>query len=103
MKFAKKHITNLDVNELIDGLDRFGCRKVPNQENGRDLVLKVASKEMVQKSQYVSDAWQETSMLLKSKEEMATIEGLSNLYQEVKHTNQKVLCMIQADPQNNSE
>jgi len=34
---------------------------------------------------------------------MATIEGLSNLYQEVKHTNQKVLCMIQADPQNNSE
>jgi len=64
VKFGKKHITNLDVNELIDGLDRFGCRKVPNQENGRDLVLKVASKEMVQKSQYVSDAWQETSMLL---------------------------------------
>lgn len=35
---------NLDVNELIDVLDRFGCRKVPNQENARDLILEVAHK-----------------------------------------------------------
>jgi len=58
---------------------------------------------MVQKPQYVADAWRETSMILKSNEEMATIEGLSNLYQKVKPTNRKVLSMIQADPQNNSE
>lgn len=35
---------NLDVDELIDVLDRFGCRKVPNQENARDLILEVAHK-----------------------------------------------------------
>ena len=51
----------------------------------------------------MADAWRETSMILKSNEEMATIEGLSNLYQKVKPTNRKVLSMIQADPQNNSE
>lgn len=42
-------------------------------------------------------------MILQGKEEMATIEGLSNLYQKVKPTNRKVLSMIEADPQNNSE
>jgi len=94
---------NLDVDELIDVLDRFGCRKVPNQENARDLILEVAHKEMVQKPQYVADAWRETLMILKGKEEVATIEGLSNLYQKVKPTNRKVLSMIEADPQNNSE
>ena len=66
---------NLDLNELIDVLDRFGCRKFPNQENARDLTLEVAHKEMVQKPQYVADAWRETSMILKGKEQMATIEG----------------------------
>ena len=40
---------------------------------------------------------------VKSEDEMATIEGLSNLYQNVKPTNRNVLSMIQADPQNNSE
>ena len=42
-------------------------------------------------------------MVLKSKEEMATIEGLSDLYEQVKPTNRKVLSMIQAVPQTNSE
>jgi len=40
---------------------------------------------------------------LKGKEQMATIEGLSYLHQKVKPTKRKVLSMIQADPQNNTE
>ena len=94
---------NLDVNELIDVLDRFGCRKFPNQENARDLTLEVVHKEMVRKPQYVADAWREILMTLKGKEQMATIEGLSYLHQKVKPTKRKVLSMIQADPQNNTE
>lgn len=58
---------------------------------------------VVQKPQYVTDAWGGTLMILKGKEEMATIEGLSTRYQKVKPTNQKVVRMIQVDPQNNSE
>ena len=42
-------------------------------------------------------------MVLKIKEEMATIDGLSNLYQQVKPTNWKVLSTIQANPQTKSE
>lgn len=42
-------------------------------------------KEMVvQKLQYVADACGGTLMILKGKEEMATIEGLSTRYQKVK-------------------
>ena len=93
---------NLVVDELIDVLDRFGCRKVPNKENARDLILEVAHKEMVQKPQYVADAWKDTLVILKNKD-MATREGLCNLYQKVKPTNRKVLSMIEADPQSNSE
>ena len=94
---------NLDVNELIDVLDRFGCRKVPTQENAKDLILEVAHKEIVQKPQYVADAWREALMMLKSKDGMATIQGLCNMYQRIEPTNRKVLSMIRADPQNNSE
>ena len=36
---------NLNVDEVIDMLDRFSCRKVPNQENARDLILEVAHKD----------------------------------------------------------
>ena len=46
---------NFDADELIDVLDRFGCRKVPTKENTRDPTLKVAHKEMIQKPQYVAD------------------------------------------------
>lgn len=50
---------------------------------------------VVQKPQYVTDAWGGTLMILKGKEEMATIEGLSTRYQKVKPTNRKVVSMIQ--------
>jgi len=95
---------NLDVEELIEVLDRFGCRKLPTQENAKDLILDVAHKEIVQKPQYVADAWREAlKMMVKSKDEIATIEGLCNLYQTVAPTNRKVLSMVRTDPQNNSE
>ena len=35
---------NFDADELIDVVDRFGCRKVPTKENARDLILEVAHK-----------------------------------------------------------
>ncbi|XP_068698741.1 uncharacterized protein [Montipora foliosa] len=94
---------NLDDTELIDVLDRFGCRKVPTQENAKDLILEVAHKEMVQKPQYVADAWREALVMLKSKLELSTIEGLRNMYQELEPTNKKVLNMLQATPKNNAE
>ena len=94
---------NFDADELIDVLDRFSCRKVPTKENTRDLTLKVAHKEMIQKPQYVADMWPEALMILNSKEKLITIESLCHLYQTGEPTNRKVQSMIQADPQNNSE
>ena len=94
---------NFDADELIDVVDRFGCRKVPTKENARDFILEVAHKEMIQKPQYMADAWREALMILNNKEKLTTIESLCHLYQTVETTNRKVLSMIQADPQSNSE
>ena len=58
---------------------------------------------MIQKPQYMADAWREALMILNGKEKLTTIESLCHLYQTVETTNRKVLSMIQADPQNNSE
>lgn len=94
---------NVDVDELIDVLDSFGCRKVPNKENVRELILEVAHKEMVQKPQYVADCWRLPLRSLKGKKEFSTTEDLCNLYQRIKPTNRKVISMLKADPNNNSE
>ena len=72
---------DLDADKLIDVLDRFGCRKVPTKEKARDLILQVAHKEILQKPQYLADAWREAQTMLKSKEERTTIKGPCHLYQ----------------------
>ena len=84
-----------------DAISCFYFLKVPTQENARDLILEVAHKEIVQKPQYVADAWREALMMLKSNGE--GLCDLCDLYQTVEPTNRKVLSMIRADPQNNSE
>ena len=58
---------------------------------------------MIQKPQYMADAWREALMILNGKEKLTKIESLCHLYQTVETTNRKVLSMIQADPQSNSE
>ena len=55
---------------------------------------------MIQKPQYVADAWREALVILNSKEELTTIQSLCHLYQTVV-PNRKVQTTIQANPQNN--
>ena len=74
---------NFDSDEPIDVICRFGCRKVPTIENARDLILEMAHKEMIQKPQYVADAWREALVILNSKEELTKIQSLCHLYQTV--------------------
>lgn len=69
-----------DASELLDVLDRLGCRKLPTQENVRSLILEVAHKEIVQKAQYVPDSWRDLlQMSLKRRKEVASIVGLCNI------------------------
>ena len=69
-----------DASELLDVLDRLGCRKLPTRENVRSLILEVAHKEIVQKAQYVPDSWRDLlQMSLKRRKEVASIVGLCNI------------------------
>lgn len=46
-----------DDEDLLELLDRFGCRSLPTKENIDSLILEVAHKEIIQKVQYVADCW----------------------------------------------
>ena len=43
-------------DDLLEMLDRFGCRKVPTKESMKGIILEVAHKELVQGPQYIADA-----------------------------------------------
>ena len=43
-----------DDEDLLEMLDRFGCRSLPTKENFKTVILEVAHKEIIQKAQYVA-------------------------------------------------
>lgn len=93
-----------DDEELLDLLDRFGCRKIPTKENVRYLFLEIAHKELIQKAQYVADSWRDVlHVVIHRREEASTVEGLCTLYNLVESTNRKVLQLLNATPNSTSE
>ena len=95
---------NLEDEELLDLLDRFGCRKLPTKENVRWLFLEIAHKELIQKAQYVADSWRGIlQVVIHQRKEALTVEGLCALYNLVEPTNRKVLQLVNATPESNSE
>ena len=93
-----------DNEEQQDLLDRFGCRKLPTKENVRYLLLEIAHKEIIQRAQYVADSWRNVlQVVIHRREEVSTVEGLCTLYNLVEPTNRKVLQLLNAAPNSNSE
>ena len=89
--------------KLIDLLDRYDCRKLPTQENVKDLILVLPHKKLVQKPQFVADCW--SAMLSKylKGSDLSTPEKVHDRYKALEPTTRKVLGMIQAESCSNSE
>ena len=108
--FKESQEDNLDDDEgkqgdededLIDLLDRFGCRKVPTKHNIHGLIMEIAHKEIIQRAQYVADCWEG---IFKSELRMlASVDKLANLYDSLKPTTKKVLTMLNAVPDTNAQ
>ena len=89
--------------ELLDLLERFGCRKFPTKENIMSLILEVAHKEIIQKPQYVADCWDGVFKEALTKGNLSTLEGVCSVYQSLEPTTKKVLGMLHAAPKTNAE
>ena len=92
------------INEdLLELLDRFGCRSLPTKENIKTLILKVAHKDIIQKAQYVADCWDDIFRGSLVKGKLSTLQGLCNVYESLEPTTREVLGMVCAFPITNAE
>ena len=92
-----------DDEDLLELLDRFGCRSLPTKENIKTLILEVAHKEIIQKAQYVADCWDDIFRESLAKGKLSTLEGVCNVYESLEPTTRKVLGMVCAFPITNAE
>ena len=92
-----------DYDELIELLDRYGCRKRPTQANVKDLILELAHKELIQKPQYVADCWGALLLKYLKGSDLSTAKKVHDRCKALEPTTRKVLGMIQANPCSNSE
>ena len=51
------------IDEWLDFLDRFGCKRVPKPEQCRDTILEIVHNEQIQACQYIIDCWHEYGTL----------------------------------------
>lgn len=84
-------------DELLDMLDRLGVKIIPNRENLKPVLLKVAHKQIIQEPKYALD-----NMAAVAAECLKTIintpEQLLAMYTDKKPTCRKVLKLIEAHP-----
>ena len=92
-----------DDEDLLEMLDRFGCRSLPTKEDIKTLILEVAHKEIIQKVQYVADCRDEIFRGSLAKGKLLTLEGVCNVYESLEPTTRKVLGIVCAFPITNAE
>lgn len=92
-----------DDEELIDLLDRYGCRKRPTKENVRALILELAHKELIQRPQYIADCWHVLLGKNCQGTDWSTVAKVYEQYESLEPTTKKVLGMVEAMPCSNSQ
>ena len=94
---------NKDDDDLLDLLNRFGCRSLPTKKMVNSLMLEVAHKEIIQKAQYVADCWNTIFREFLSEGKLSTAKGVYSVYQSLEPPTKKVLNMLSTTPRNNAE
>ena len=90
-----------EYNELLEILGNFDCRTRITKENAPAVIEEIAHKEIIQKTQYVTDSWK--NILLALRESFPTLESLTERYVEVTPSVNKITSCIQSDPQSDAE
>ena len=90
-----------EYNELLEILGNFDCRTLISRENAQAVIHEIAHKEIIQKTQYITDSWK--CILQALVESFPTLQSLTDRYEEVQPSVSRILNCIQADPQSDAE
>lgn len=98
----KEDLSDEDRDELLDLLDRLDVTTLPTQENLKDILLKVAHKQLIQKPRYAA----EKMSLIAShflKEAFVSPQAVLQMYEDKKPTTRKLLKLLDASPTTQAE
>ena len=86
-----------DRDDLIELLDRFECRIIPEQENLLSLILQIAHRVVIQEPKYALDALQRVGKHFWITE-FPSIDSILTMYEKLQPSVQKVLALLKASP-----
>ncbi|CAI5686053.1 unnamed protein product [Oreochromis niloticus] len=87
---AVKNFSAVDLDDLVEVLDSYGCRKRITAETLPTILDEIAHKELVQKPMFVIDCWRE---IIDSHISLSP-EALTKLFSELQPTSKKVCQLL---------
>ncbi|XP_041440422.1 uncharacterized protein LOC121400700 [Xenopus laevis] len=88
---ALTNFSAVEMEDILDVLDNYGCRRKISAESFKQTLLEIAHKEVVQRPMFVIDCWREIIKPLLN----LSPEELKKLYLELKPTQRKVLKLLE--------
>jgi hypothetical protein len=86
-------------DEIVDILSSYGARQRPNNDNVREIFIKLAHKEIIQKPNYITERW---SAVLQPLKEILT-SSIDKIYLKLEPTTRKVLGLLKDEPTSSDE
>jgi hypothetical protein len=86
---AYEDFSSVDTDDLLESLDTYDCRRSPNAENIKSILLEIAHTILIQKPTFVSNCIR--ADMLHANLDRIKIEGI---YEELKPTAKKVISLL---------
>ena len=92
-----------DDDDVLEVPSSYKCYKNPTKENIEVIMTQLAHQELVQKPRYISNCWKPDISSLKSFSQFRSLDAMTEMYEAKKPTGKKVIKLLVANPQNESE
>ena len=92
-----------DDDDVLEVLSSYKCYKNPTKENIELITTQVAHQELVQKLTYISNCWKPIITSLKIFSQFKSLGSMTEMYEAKRPTGKKVIKLLAANPQNESE
>ena len=101
----KRQEGKLEANDddVLEVLSSYKCYKNPTKENIELIITRLAHQELVRKPRYISNCWKPIITSLKSFSQFRSLDSMIEMYGAKKPTGKKVIKLLVANPQNESE
>ena len=90
---AFDNFTSVDMEDLLEVLDSYGCRSVVSAQNVKMIILEIAHKELIQAPNFVTDCWKEVFKEVQYKGLLDT-DRLNQLYETLIPKTKQVVSMM---------